>query len=145
MKMSSLVQFVKFGLVGVSNTAVDWIVFYILINFAFPSQHSVAKAISFTVAVLNSYLWNTVWTFKKEYQKAGKGASDKSAIFVKFVVVSLLGWGLNVLVFSWAVKSIKFQLFNKPDLLPLILASGAAVLLNFFGNKLWTFQKSGKK
>ena len=139
-KFESLVQFVKFGIVGVANTAVDWVVFYLLVNMISDLNHSIAKAISFTVAMLNSYLWNTIWTFNKEYKKAAANGSEKTAIFMKFIVVSLVGWGVNVLAYSWSASHINLEIVNA-DLLPLVLASGAAIMWNFFANKLWTYKK----
>ena len=143
MKLEGLIQFVKFGIVGVTNTAVDWIVFYLLIHTFLPNEIH-AKIISFFVAVLNSYLWNTIWTFKKEYGKAvgtKSLASHKRTIFIKFLVVSLVGWGINVGAYSWATSNIDIAIFSK-QLLPLVIASGAAIVWNFFINKLWTFKKS---
>ncbi|HLC43591.1 MAG TPA: GtrA family protein [Patescibacteria group bacterium] len=136
-KSEGIVQFIKFTVVGVTNTLVDWVVFYLLINSMLSDQHSLAKVISFAVAVLNSYLWNTVWTFRKEYQAI---SANKSAVFVKFAVISLIGWGVNVYVYNFAAANISAQILNK-DLLPLILASGSAVIVNFFGNKLWTYKQ----
>ena len=138
-KSSGLIQFIKFGVVGVSNTAVDWIVFFIITHAITTSKgfEPTAKAIAFVIAVLNSYLWNTVWTFKKEYRKAvGKKASAGGKLFVKFLVVSLVGWGINVLAFRYT----RFNL-SQGQLVSLIAASGAATLWNFFGNKLWTYKK----
>jgi len=139
-KGEGIIQFIKFGIVGVSNTAVDWVVFYVLVNAILDINHSLAKAVSFIIAVLNSYLWNTIWTFRKEYQKVGGDTGAKSTIFFRFVIVSLIGWGVNVLVYSWAERSVSYEIFNK-DLIPLVLASGAAVIWNFFANKLWTYKK----
>lgn len=136
-KSGGIIQFIKFALVGVTNTVVDWIVFYLLVNSMLSNQHSLAKAISFVIAVLNSYLWNTVWTFKKEYQTVD---TPKAAVFTKFVVVSVIGWGVNVYVFNLASTQLTLQIINK-DLLPLVLASGSAIIVNFFGNKLWTYKK----
>lgn len=143
-KNEGLLQFIKFGIVGVANTGVDWLVFYILVGTILSGSHTTAKALAFLVAMLNSYLFNTIWTFKKEYQKAtgsGAGNSAKSAIFGKFAVVSLVGWGINVFVFSQASAGLSFTLLGKPDLMPLILASGAAIVWNFFANKFWTYKK----
>ncbi len=136
-KSDGVVQFIKFAIVGASNTLVDWVVFYILINSVFGGQHSLAKAISFVVAVLNSYLWNTIWTFKREYQAIN---ANKSAIFIKFIIISLIGWAINVYIYNLAAGNLSVQLVNK-DLLPLILASASAIIVNFFGNKMWTYRK----
>lgn len=143
-KNEGLVQFIKFGVVGVANTGVDWIVFYILVATFLSEGKTEAKAIAFLVAMLNSYLFNTIWTFKKEYQSATKVTGSKnmkSAIFGKFIAVSLVGWGVNVLAFNQASKSLTYSLLDKPDLLPLVLASGAAILWNFFANKFWTYKR----
>lgn len=137
-----LIQFVKFGLVGVLNTAVDWIVYFLLVNFVFleVSQKPVAKLISFVVAVVNSYTWNTIWTFREEYKKTigGKAGVTKKRglVFIRFLVVSLIGWGVNYIAFKFTISKI-----TRPDVIALIVASGAAVIWNFFANKFWTYKK----
>lgn len=137
-----LIQFVKFAVVGVSNTAVDWIVFKILILTVLTGLDTLAKAISFTVSVLNSYLWNTIWTFSGEYRKAikGGGTRNKAFVFSKFFVVSLIGLGVNVSVYSLASRYVSYKILDK-DLIPLIFASGSAVIWNFFANKFWTYRR----
>jgi putative flippase GtrA len=139
-KMFGLIQFIKFGVVGVANTGVDWVVFYILVNTFLSGYHSWAKGVSFVVAVLNSYIFNTIWTFKKEYDKIGKDQGAKAGVFLKFIVVSLIGWGINLFVFDYTFSRLGFSLINE-DFVPLVLASGAAILWNFFANKLWTYKK----
>lgn len=138
MKSEGLVQFIKFGVVGIANTAVDWVSFYLLNLLVFSSKDSepIAKAISFIIAVINSYIWNSIWTFRKEYNKSAKSAGDKRAIFVKFFIVSLIGWVLNYYAFKYA----RFNL-NQGQLVALIAASAAGILWNFFGNKLWTYKR----
>jgi len=149
-KSNGLVQFIKFALVGVSNTAVDWIVYYLVAGYLITSSDArpTVKAISFIVAVLNSYLWNTIWTFKEEYKRSAKSSGDKGAIFFKFIVVSLIGWVINYFVFKYAFQNYQFanlvigtKEIKTQDLYPLIFASAAATLWNFFANKLWTYKK----
>ncbi len=143
LKNGGLIQFIKFGVVGVANTGVDWVVYYILTSSFLDGEKSVAKAISFLVAVANSYIFNTIWTFKKEYERIAKSGQGnaKTMILVKFFVVSLVGWGINWLVFNTALNSFNPTIAGKHDLMPLILASGSAIVWNFFINKLWTYKK----
>lgn len=142
MKAEGLLQFVKFGVVGVSNTAVDWIVYYFFNHFILigSSGELPSKAISFVVAVINSYIWNSAWTFKKEYKSAtvGKGSiiSKSGTVFIKFLVISLVGWVINYYTFKYTRQSL-----NQGQIVSLIAASGAAIIWNFFGNKLWTYKK----
>lgn len=138
----SLVQFIQFGLVGVSNTAVDWIVFFLLTNYVFLTKdlEPTAKAIAFVVAVTNSFVWNTLWTFRQEFKKVvgSKETAIKrgGGVFFRFFVVSLIGWGINYYVFKYA----RFNL-SQGQIMALIAASAAATLWNFFANKLWTYKK----
>jgi len=137
-KNEGVIQFVKFGLVGVSNTGVDWIVYFILTK-TFLHNGTYAKAVSFLVAMLNSYLWNTIWTFKKEYKNAvgnGETKAKSGGIFIKFTTVSLIGWGINVLTYNYTINTL-----SQREIIALIAASGAATLLNFFMNKFWTYKK----
>ena len=133
-----IVQFVKFAVVGVSNTAVDWIVYFILTKSVLENvaDKPLAKSISFIVAVLNSYIWNSSWTFKKEYSKTTRAGTSKVFLFGRFFVVSLIGWGVNYLVFKFTLSSV-----SEKDIVGLIFASGAATLWNFFANKFWTYKK----
>ena len=138
----SIIQFIQFGLVGISNTAVDWIVFFLLTHFVFLTKElePTAKAIAFIVAVANSFLWNTLWTFRKEFKKVvgSKETAIKKGggVFFRFLIVSLIGWGINYYVFKYS----RFNL-SQGQIIALIAASAAATLWNFFANKLWTYKK----
>ena len=56
-------KFIKFGLVGVLNTLINWIIFALL-NFVGVKYHIVANAIAYAIATANSYIWNSKWVFK---------------------------------------------------------------------------------
>jgi len=136
-----IMQFVKFALVGVSNTLVDWAVFYILALTIFGGAEgeSTAKGIAFVVAVVNSFIWNSVWTFKEEF-KQGLGSKKEKArrggiIFLRFILVSLVGWIVNYYVFKYTRINLA-----QASIIALVAASGAATLWNFFANKLWTYK-----
>lgn len=142
MKSEGAIQFIKFGLVGVANTAVDWIIFFLLTHFVSSAKEFelTAKAIAFIAAVLNSFLWNTVWTFRKEFKEVvgtkKQALSNGGTVFVRFLVVSLIGWGINYFAFKYT----RFSL-EQGQFVALIAASGAATVWNFFANKLWTYKK----
>jgi len=144
---------VRFCFVGIANTAVDWASYYALIYLIVGISEPTAKAFSFLIAVLNSYSWNTVWTFNKEYKEgAGDDKRIKRRIFFKFVVVSLIGWGINYIVFGYVLEVCKlgnivllYRALTGQSLLPLIMASLAAIIWNFLANKFWTYRVFGKK
>ena len=143
------VQFIKFALVGILNTGVDWAVFFLLtLAPYFDGHQTFAKIISFTVAVINSFILNTIWTFRAETKEGLSGSSEEklkkgSEFFIKFAVVSLIGLSLNTIVFS-LVKGYLPTSFSggMSKLISLVFASGAAILWNFFANKYWTYKQA---
>lgn len=140
-KNDTFAQFIKFCVVGVSNTLVDWASFYFLTLVITPKNlEPIAKGIAFLIAMINSYFWNSKWTFKKEYEnqvnESDNSTKAKSEIFLKFFLVSLGGWLINVGSF-WLVR---FQ-FNQGKIVALIAASASATMFNFVINKLWTYRE----
>ena len=57
-----LVQFVKFGIVGISNTLITFIVYTLLLK-VFGVWYIAASAIGFIVGAINGFLLNRRWTF----------------------------------------------------------------------------------
>jgi len=139
-KSKTFFEFVKFFLVGVSNTFLDLGVLNLLILiFSFGSgiYYSLFKAISFLVAVSNSYFWNKTWVFeskKKEIKKEG----------LKFLLVSVGGLIINVGIASLVV-GVGGEVFKvSPKILGnlgAILAVFGSMFWNFFGYKFFVFKK----
>ncbi len=86
-KKQTILQFLKFAAVGVLNTLVDMGVFYILTNFLDFSSLP-AQVISYTCGVLNSYFFNSIWTFKREHKRSARE-------FALFVGVNLATLALS--------------------------------------------------
>lgn len=100
-------QFIKFAFVGGINTAVDFAVLNALIYFVGTGQDgrlfSAFKAISFVVALVNSYVLNKYWVFKSQAGRVEGPADQKASASregVMFAGVSLIGFFLNVAVSS---------------------------------------------
>jgi len=76
---NSFWQFVKFNIVGILNTVVDFLV-YTALTELLHLVYIPAKIISYTCGVVNSYIFNTSWTFKKERNR------DKKEMFLFLLV-----------------------------------------------------------
>jgi len=148
------IQFVKFAIIGILNTGIDWIVFYLLNMLVFFDIHEwFAKSISFVIAAINSFIWNSLWTFKEEFQTGmshAKSTEEKTAKgsenYSKLLLVSLIGWGLNTLVFYVFRYQILVSVDDKyGKLLSLVFASGLVIIWNFLANKFWTYKAEKTK
>lgn len=83
---------VKFSLVGVSGTVVDFIVYKFLINL-FKFTPPVSKIFSTEVGIVNNFIFNNFWTFR--HRKTGTNISQRFGIYN---LVSLGGLVIAVLV-----------------------------------------------
>ena len=132
-------QIVRFLIIGLLNTAIDFIVLNILVLIFEPGGNTflfiLFKSISFIFAVINSYYFNKYWVFRS-------CISTKSN-FITFLTISVIGFLLNV-----AAASIVFVMLTSAvtDHVRLVANFGAimgtfAVLLwNFIGYKFFVFK-----
>lgn len=143
-KKKVIFQFAKFGETGGLNLLVDFGILNLLILLTGISTgilYSVFKGISFTSAVINSYIWNKFWVFKKR----GKSEEVRKEI-INFVIVSVVGLGINVLLASLLVY---FSSLGHPQLqwqkiwanAGAALGSITAMMWNFIGYKFFVFKK----
>jgi putative flippase GtrA len=144
--MKAFVQFLKFGFVGVVNTAVDLGVFNFLIfifGVATGVSYILFKTISFSCALINSYVLNKSFVFNSKENNFNKRE------FSLFLVVSLMGILLNVSV-AFLIYTLVYMYGAS---LPYYVAanigaiSGSIVVLlwNFLGYKFFVFKDDSKK
>lgn len=131
-------QFVKFGIVGVSNTAIGWGVYYLLVllfDLRYGVGLQIANFVSFLVSVAWAYLWNYVWVFKKE-AGAQSDRAKKTAPF-KFYSAYLFSYIVSALLLSLWVDVLHLDRLIAP-----VLNLFVTVPLNFLLSKLWIFRKA---
>lgn len=126
-------QFVKFVLVGGMTTAINFLIYGILL-LVFDVHYLPAATIAFILATLNSYTFNRKWTFR-----AGAHRNERLA---KFVVVQLIGLGINLAMLAFLVEHVSIGSFRFEDhkLMAQVISNGFVVLSNYTGNKFWTFR-----
>jgi putative flippase GtrA len=130
-------QFVKFFIVGIVNTGLDFILFNFLIWLTKIYQGEwlgLLNFIAFSLATINSYFLNKFWTFKKK----------ESSSFLKFFLISLIGCAINTSIVYYIATFVS-PFFNVSQLLWVNIAKLLAILIsmcwNFIGYKFWVFQK----
>ncbi len=121
-----LVQFVKFGIVGVSNTLITFIVYTILLK-VFGVWYLAASAIGFIVGATNGFLLNRRWTFA--------GHVGDSLTPVRWAVVQSAGLAINLGLLYLFVHDAHID-----ELLAQALATIVVTVTTFFVNRAWTFR-----
>lgn len=137
-KWASLMQFVKFAFVGVSNTIIDYCSY--LISLAIFTHFGLfgdkayipANAVGLFVSVSNAFYWNDKYVFKK-----AEGAKrSKLQSYVKTVSsYAITGLGVKTLLLY-----VLITLLNISSVLAPIIIMFIVVPLNFIMNKLWAFK-----
>lgn len=149
-------QVAKFVLIGGLNTLVDIGILAALMSFFKTSAgidpdsaivnagiltitfYFVYKATSFLFANVNSFFWNKYWTF------SGNPAKNSGQQFVQFLVVSVIGFLINIFFTSFIFTSVSHIGAINPSQWGLIcgaIGSIAGLAWNFVGYKLLVFKK----
>ncbi|GAA0083782.1 GtrA family protein [Clostridium sp. CTA-7] len=121
-----LMQFINFGIVGVSNTIVAYGIYAILVYFNLHPQ--IANIISFLASMLNAYIWNKVWVFKDSSNK-------KKTTAVKFTVV----YGGNLLL-GIILLYLYLDVWHLNKYIAPFLSLPITIPANYILNKFWVFK-----
>lgn len=122
----------KYSMVGLSGTAIDILMLYVLVHFM-SINVILAASVSFIFAATNNFIFNNSWTFKKlenEYRYQSNYFK-----YLKFIFVSVVGL-IFTIIFMFIFNKILFvwYIFSK------ILTSLVVLLWNYYVNKNWTFK-----
>ncbi len=119
-------SFAKFGLVGLSNTAISLIVYSGIVYFGV--HYQIANVAAFVLSSLNGFLLNRTWVFKAKSQ-------------------SFLGQGLRYyivycssLLISMALSYLWIEIFHINKYIVPFLNLVVTIPYNYLFNKLWTFK-----
>ncbi len=146
-KDTEIKQVGRFGLVGILNTAVDFLVFNLL---ALAMAATLAGVISGTVAMINSYIFNQRFTFR-----AKKVSSTQTVAFFALTAVGI--YLIRPVVIHFFTKvwlwpgttayniaralGLKFSLQFCLNNTALVAAIAIVLVYNYFTYKHWVFNE----
>ncbi len=137
-------QYGEFATVGVFNAIVDLGVLNLLL-WLFPTTNrlglTVENSLAVALAITNSYLWNSRWTFRPQ-------ADGSVRQMVLFVAQSLLNIGINDLALILTAAPVR-HLHLGPAWVSLNLSKGAAMAFasstSFLVMRLFVFRASPRR
>lgn len=121
-------QFWKYCLVGASGFVINLLVYSLMIA-EFDVHYWLAGTVSFAVAVSNNFLLNRYWTF-------GNSERDLFSQASRFTIISITSWALNMVILRMLIEDADFNQYVAQG-----LAISMVTVLNFTGNKLWSFRQ----
>ena len=121
-----LIQFLKFGIVGVSNTLLTFAVYTVLLK-VFGVWYLAASAIGFAVGAVNGFLLNRRWTFR--------GHVGDAFTPVRWTIVQGCGLGINEGLLYLFVHDAHVD-----KLLAQAFATAVVTITTFLVNRAWTFR-----
>ncbi|MBE7039454.1 MAG: GtrA family protein [Ruminococcaceae bacterium] len=143
----NLIQVIKFGAIGIMNTALDYLLFALFFSIC-NIDKNIAQVFATAIAMTNSYILNRYFTFGK------KGAVRVSEMW-KFIIVNLVSMGVTIILLNlfydvlhaerlanslFNVISVQFKLTDDMAVLFCkLLATPFSLAVNFLGNRLWVF------
>lgn len=125
-RKNGLLEFVKFNLVGIVNTLVDFAVFTVLTFFGM--YYMLSQVISYSCGVVNSFIMNKYWTF------GAKSTPHGYEVF-KFIAVNGVSLAVSLSIL-YPLKPVVGVISAK------IIATLFSMMVNFLGSKLWVFKKA---
>lgn len=132
---SILKQFIKFGFVGVGNTAVSMATYYIFLWWD-PRLYLLGSILGAVLSILHAFLWSNFYVFPQKGQTIKQFFFCLGKCYLSYGGTSVLS---NILLWIevsfWNVDKVYAPIINLMITIP----------LNFILNKLWVFQRKKKE
>jgi len=126
-KKIDLKKFIRFGITGVINTAVDFAVYSFCLEIL-KLDIKIAQPIGQSVAIVNSYLINKNWTFQKS-------KNYKISEMLKFLLIN--GGSIMINILGVYIFHDILEINEYVCKIPIAVIT---IMINYFGNKLFVFK-----
>jgi putative flippase GtrA len=133
-------QFLKFGIVGASGFVVNLVIFTalqrIVPNHAATGPYDVIYSVAFLSGGVSNYFLNRAWTFRSTGHVGREGLSFM-AVSVLALIVGLI---VSAVIAPWPVPLVGHPFGHGH--FTWFVSTLAAIFVNFFVNKYWTFRSA---
>ena len=136
--VENLVQFLKFGIVGVSNTFISYVlnvlVLLLLAQYQVSWDFIAGNLVAFVLSVLWSFYWNNEYVFRL-------GSGEKRNLG-KALLKTYISYGFTGIILSNVLSWLWITVFGISKYVAPILNLIISVPLNYIINKYWAFKKT---
>lgn len=123
----ALVQFVKFGFIGASNTLISTAVYYLFV-WVDPKLYFIGNVVGWVVSVFNSFFWNNRFVFR-----------DSQFSWWQKLIRTYIAYGGSFIVGS-ILLALQVQVLGVSEWIAPWINMVITIPLNFVLNKFWAFK-----
>ena len=135
---AQLIQFVKFGIIGLSNTVISYVIYVVVLLFLqkygyFPkTDYLIGQFIGFVISVLWSFYWNRKYVFD---------AADNTRVpWPQALLKTYISYAFTGIFLNSILSVLWVEWFGVPKIVAPIINLLISVPLNFILNKFWAFK-----
>jgi putative flippase GtrA len=128
-----MIQAIKFGIVGISNTLISMAVYYLCL--ALGIHYIAANVLGFIVGTINAYFWNNKYVFKKQENEVRDTKKSVIKVFISYGFTL----GLSTILLAFWVDGLHIS-----DKIAPVLNLLVTIPVNFVLNKFWAFRGERK-
>lgn len=130
----SLLQFLKFGIVGISNTMVSYLINLLVLlslkDLRVNYDYIIGNSVAFILSVLWSFFWNSRLVFEVQKEKC----------IWKSLARAYISYGFTGIFLNNVLSVILISRFGICKYIAPLLNLLISVPINFILNKYWTFK-----
>lgn len=120
-----IIQFIKFGIVGLSNTTIGLGSYYLFLWLGW--HYMLANVISWIISVFNAFYWNSKYVF------------DTSRSWIRALFRTYVSYGFSFVIGA-VVLYVLVEWGGISDVIAPLLVLIITIPLNFVLNKFWAFK-----
>ena len=132
------IQLIKYGIIGVSNTLITLLVFYI-VNTLCGLGYAIANTLGYVRGVVNSFVWNRTWVFKAHHSLL----REAGLFLLGFGLCFALQMGVSYWLLSTAIADVELSwlpMKNSGENIVMCISMVVYTLANYIYNRFITFK-----
>lgn len=122
-------QFVRFALVGLSNSIISYTVYLICLKLGM--HYQLANFLGFTVSVFNAFYWSNKYVFTEDKENRS---------LVKTFIKTYISYAGTGLILAAGLLILWVKILHLPEFIGPVLNLLITVPLNFLINKFWAYK-----
>lgn len=130
LERNSIYQFLKFCIVGLSNTLIGYVVYSLCVFLGM--HYLLANLVGFLVSVVNAFYWSNKYVF-------AKGNGEYRSLYWSFIK-TILAYASTGIVLNSILLWLLIDQWHISEYLAPLLILMVTVPTNFIMNKYWSFK-----